>query len=293
MTARSYLYVPGDQSSKLERALDRGADALVLDLEDGVAVSAKDTARETVAAFLATGPTGPELWVRVNADRLDDDLPAVATATVAGVLIPKAEPALLARADALLTAAEQDVGLAPGSLRVIPLIETARGLLAVAELARGPRVLRLGIGEADLAAELGIRPGPDRAELAPHRAALVVASAAAGLAAPIAPVETDLSMSDTELAERTRALLREGFRARTAIHPRQVPVINTVFTPSEDEIAEARDIVARLEEAERNGSGVAVDRRGRMIDEAVARSAREVLARAGAVAVRAATRDGG
>lgn len=293
MTARSYLYVPGDQSSKLERALDRGADALVLDLEDGVAVSAKDTARETVAAFLATGPTGPELWVRVNADRLDDDLPAVATATVAGVLVPKAEPALLARADALLTAAEQDVGLAPGSLRVIPLIETARGLLAVAELARGPRVLRLGIGEADLAAELGIRPGPDRAELAPHRAALVVASAAAGLAAPIAPVETDLSMSDTELAERTRALLREGFRARTAIHPRQVPVINTVFTPSEDEIAEARDIVARLEEAERNGSGVAVDRRGRMIDEAVARSAREVLARAGAVAVRAATRDGG
>ena len=293
MTARSYLYVPGDQSSKLERALDRGADALVLDLEDGVAVSAKDTARETVAAFLATGPTGPELWVRVNADRLDDDLPAAATATVAGVLVPKAEPALLARADALLTAAEQDVGLAPGSLRVIPLIETARGLLAVAELARGPRVLRLGIGEADLAAELGIRPGPDRAELAPHRAALVVASAAAGLAAPIAPVETDLSMSDTELAERTRALLREGFRARTAIHPRQVPVINTVFTPSEDEIAEARDIVARLEEAERNGSGVAVDRRGRMIDEAVARSAREVLARAGAVAVRAATRDGG
>nr|WP_191909892.1 aldolase/citrate lyase family protein [Microbispora cellulosiformans] len=363
MVARSYLYVPGDRREKLARARERGADGLVLDLEDAVAPPAKDSAREVVAAFLtgltdegaaaappdasapdgpapgapppaaphefgpsgstrsgstphgsalgtspsatSNGPTpagptpngaattvstasapngtifgGPELWVRVNADRLDEDVPAVTLPSCAGVWVPKADPESLARVDALLTAAERAAGLPAGVMRVVPVIETARGLLAVAEIARAPRVLRLGIGEADLAAELGIRPGRDRAELAPHRAALVVASAAAGLAAPIAPVETDLSATGADLAATTRALLCEGFRARTAIHPRQVPVINEVFTPSPAEIAAARDVVTRLGAANQSGTGVAVDARGRMIDEAVARSAREVLGRA-------------
>ncbi|GAA4194755.1 hypothetical protein GCM10023074_17820 [Microbispora amethystogenes] len=361
MVARSYLYVPGDRREKLARARERGADGLVLDLEDAVAPPAKDTAREVVAAFLAgltglagladegaaasapdgpapgapppatpnefgpsgstwsgstrsgstrsgstphgsalgtsspaaspgsasngptpagSAPNGSELWVRVNADRLDEDVPAVTSASCAGVWVPKADPESLARVDALLTAAERAAGLPAGVMRMVPVIETARGLLAVAEIARAPRVLRLGIGEADLAAELGVRPGRDRAELAPHRAALVVASAAAGLAAPIAPVETDLSATRADLAASTRALLCEGFRARTAIHPRQVPVINEVFTPSPAEIAAARDVVTRLRAANQSGTGVAVDARGRMIDEAVARSAREVLGRA-------------
>ncbi|MEU8192249.1 aldolase/citrate lyase family protein [Microbispora amethystogenes] len=339
MVARSYLYVPGDRREKLARARERGADGLVLDLEDAVAPPAKDTAREVVAAFLAgvtgladkgaaaasppgtsspatsnefglngstrsgsaphgsalgtsppaasngadsagSAPNGSELWVRVNADRLDEDVPAVTSASCAGVWVPKADPESLARVDALLSAAERAAGLPAGVMRVVPVIETARGLLAVAEIARAPRVLRLGIGEADLAAELGVRPGRDRAELAPHRAALVVASAAAGLAAPIAPVETDLSATGADLAATTRALLCEGFRARTAIHPRQVPVINEVFTPSPAEIAAARDVVTRLGAANQSGTGVAVDARGRMIDEAVARSAREVLGRA-------------
>jgi citrate lyase subunit beta/citryl-CoA lyase len=280
VVARSYLYVPGDQRDRLAKAVGRGADALVLDLEDAVAPAGKDAAREFVAGFLAAGPAGPELWVRVNADRLDADLPAVTAAVCAGVWVPKAEPEILARADVLLTTAERAAGLAPGSMRIVPLVETARGLLAAADLARAPRVLRLGIGEADLAAELGVQPGPDRAELAWHRAGIVVASAAARLVPPVAPVETDLSAGNEELAARTRALLREGFRARTAVHPRQVPVINAVFTPSDDELAEARDVVDRLAAAERAGGGVCLDARGRLIDEAVARSAREILDRA-------------
>jgi citrate lyase subunit beta/citryl-CoA lyase len=100
----------------------------------------------------------------------------------------------------------------------------------------------------------------------------------------VAPVETDLSVSDEQLAASTRALLREGFRARTAIHPRQVPVINAVFTPSDDELAAARDVVDRFAAAECRGAGVCLDARGRLIDEAVARSAREVLGRAAGTA---------
>jgi citrate lyase subunit beta/citryl-CoA lyase len=280
VVARSYLYVPGDQRDKLAKAVGRGADALVIDLEDAVAPGAKDAAREAVAEFLAAGRAGPELWVRVNADRLDADLPAVTAAACAGVWVPKAEPEMLARADALLTAAERNSGLAPGSVRIVPLVETARGLLAAADLAHAPRVLRLGIGEADLAAELGVQPGPDRAELAWHRAGLVVASAAARLAPPVAPVETDLAVGNERLAASTRGLLREGFRARTAVHPRQIPVINTVFTPSDAELAAAREVVGRLAAAERSGAGVCLDAGGRLIDEAVARSAREILGRA-------------
>ncbi|GAA1866711.1 CoA ester lyase [Pseudonocardia ailaonensis] len=276
LAPRSYLYVPGDRPDRMATAAGRGADALVLDLEDAVAVHAKGSARRAVAEFLATAPDGPELWVRVNADLLDEDVAAVAMAACTGILLPKAEPELLLEAHEALCRAELARDLVPGTFGVVPLVETPRGIVDVVRLAEGPRVRRMGIGEADLAAALGLRPGPDRAELAPHRAMLVVASAAAGRPAPIAPVETDLTLDDATLAERTRALLREGFRARTAIHPRQVPVLNAVFTPTAEEVAEARDVVDRLAGT---GSGVGLDRRGRLIDEAIARSARDVLAR--------------
>jgi citrate lyase subunit beta/citryl-CoA lyase len=278
---RSYLYVPGDREDRFARAAERGADALVFDLEDAVAAAAKDRARAAVARHLAalapTGP-GPQNWVRVDADRLDADVAAVTGPALAGVLLPKASVESLHRIDSLLADAERAAGMATGSVAVVPVVETAAGLLETAALARGPRVARLAIGEADLAAELGVVPGPDRAELAPHRAQLVVASAAARLAGPIAPVETDLTVSDDALVASTAALLRQGFRARTAVHPRQVPSINAAFTPSTDELDRARGIVETLESA---GSGVAVDpRTGRMLDEAVVRSARDVLSRA-------------
>lgn len=278
--ARSYLYVPGDRPDRLAGALSRGADALIIDLEDAVARAAKDHARETVTRWLAGLPAGGaagQLWIRVNADLAAADISAV-TAAVTGVVVPKAEPALLAAVAGLLAAREQQAGLDHGRLRVLPLVETAAGLLQVTSLAAAPRVIRLGIGEADLAAELGLRPGPGREELAPIRLQLVIASAAAGIAAPVAPTATDFR-DLAALRSSTRALLRLGFRARTAIHPAQLPVINEVFTPSPEEVGRARRLVAALEAAERDGAGVTVDENGAMVDVAVARSAREVLAR--------------
>ncbi|MER7994480.1 HpcH/HpaI aldolase/citrate lyase family protein [Micromonospora chalcea] len=277
--ARSYLYVPGDRADLLDKAAGRGADALVLDLEDAVTPARKEHARETVAGHLgAAAPAGPELWVRINSDQVEADVEVLSPAA-AGVWVPKAEPELLAEVDAALTRVQRRLGPDAPAFRVVALIETARGVLTAPQVAAAPRVLRLGLGEADLAGELGLQPGPERAEFAPIRSQVVVASAAAGITPPVGPVETTLR--DPERLElTTRALLRQGFRARSAIHPGQIATINEVFTPTEAEVASARAVLAALERAERGGSGVATDADGRLLDRAVVRAAAEVVRRA-------------
>ena len=275
--ARSYLYVPGTDADRLDKAVDRGADAIVADLEDAVRLADKPAARRTVAAWLARRPTGrPQVWVRINADQVDDDISALGDPPLDGLFVPKVELDRLALVDEQLTRREVRLGRLVGEVRVIGLIETATGLLDVAAIARGPRVQRLGIGEADLSAELGIARdgGPSLATL---RLGLVVASAAARIEAPIGPISTDFRDLEA-LAATTGDLRSQGFRARTAIHPHQLPVINAAFRPSDRELAEARRLIARLDAS---GSGVAVDEDGRMLDEAVVRSARATVAAAG------------
>ena len=276
---RSYLYVPGDRRDRMAKAAGRGADAVILDLEDGVAVTRKDEARVTVAQFLTTAPEGPQWWVRINGDRIEEDISTVVHPGVTGLVVPGADVDRLDRVHEAVSRAERAASLEPGAIRVIALLETARAVLHAEQVARAPRVLRLGMGEADLAGELGLQPGWDRQELWPVRALVVLASAAAGIAPPIGAVETKLG--DSDLLEATsRIQLRQGFRARTAIHPAQIPVIHAVFTPDAKEIADARDLLTRWEEAESSGSGVAVGPQGQLLDAAVIRSAREVLGRA-------------
>jgi citrate lyase subunit beta/citryl-CoA lyase len=274
--ARSYLYVPADRPERLEGALGRGADALIVDLEDGVAVPDKERARAAAAAWLGRqDPGGTELWVRINAETLEEDIRAITGPSLLGVVVPKAEPESLALVDTLLTQAEQRLGLPQGTLRVLPLIESARGLLLALGVARSPRVVRLGLGEADLAADLGMIPGLDRAEMAPLRLQVVVASAAAGIGRPVGPTSTDFRDLDA-FRRSAQALLRLGFRSRTAVHPSQLPVIHEVFTPGEDEVLAAQDLLARFDAA---GGGVVMDATGKMVDLAVVRSAREILGR--------------
>ncbi|MFD4668738.1 HpcH/HpaI aldolase/citrate lyase family protein [Lentzea sp. NPDC058450] len=266
MNPRSYLYVPGDQPDKLAKASSRGADALIADLEDAVPPAAKQTARSTVAAYLSGGGRA---WVRVNAGAAAEDLAAIAgCAGLQGVVVPKAEPALLSEVDELL-------GERP--IPVLAMVETARGIRRLDEVAASPRVVRLGIGEADLAGELGLRLDADRTQLWPVRLELVLASAAAGLVPPAGPVETavrDLG----RLRTTTETLLHQGFRARTTLTPAQVDVVNSVFTPTTEEIAAARRVVDRL-----SADAVWIDDDGRFVDAAVVRTAQDVLARADAV----------
>ena len=279
-TARSFLYVPGDRPDRIDGATGRGADALILDLEDAVPVARKELARQTVARWLGEQRPGTaELWVRINPGSAAADIAVCATAGVTGLVAPKAEAGLLAEVDELLAAREAMLGLPRRQFAVLALIETAAGLLSAPEVAAAGRVVRVGLGEVDLAAELGLAPSESRAELTPLRLQVVVASAAAGIAAPVGPTSTDFRDLDA-LRTSTGALFRLGFRGRTAIHPAQVPVINDVFSPGAEEVEAARRLVAAYEDAERRGTGVITDDHGRMVDVAVVRSARDVLARA-------------
>jgi citrate lyase subunit beta / citryl-CoA lyase len=270
VSARSYLYVPGDRPDRLAKALEKAGDAVIADLEDAVAPSRKDVALETVVTWLAEVGPGPEVWVRVGAGpRAADELAAVgASPRLTGVVLAKASVAGVAEADAVL----------PPGVRVSALVETASGVLELAALAAHPRVSRLGLGEADLAGELGIAPG-EPSVLLPVRAQAVVASAAAGIDPPTGPVHVDLR--DLEgLRASTEGLRRAGFGARSAVHPDQVPVIEEVLTPTAAEVAQARETVEAWDAAVAAGTGVAVDARGRMVDEAVVRLARRVVATA-------------
>jgi citrate lyase subunit beta/citryl-CoA lyase len=277
--ARTLLYVPGDQRDRLDKAFGRGADELIVDLEDAVAKQSKATARGVVADWMQHhAARADRIWLRINADTPAEDIETI-SAPLAGVMVPRAEIKLLARVDELLTAREVPLGIEPGTIALIPLIETARGLLAAVELANMPRVAKLAIGRADLAGELGLSIDPEGPEFRSILLTLVIASSAAGIMPPLAPTSTDFRDLEA-LRISTENLMRLGFRGRTAVHPAQLAVINEVFTPTPEEVQRAMRLVVAFEDAEHSGSGVVVGDDGRMVDVAVVRSARGVLARA-------------
>lgn len=273
--ARSYLYVPGDRPDRFAKAASSGTDAVILDLEDGVSPGGKETAHRAVGAHVCTSDV--QWWVRLDPARIDEGIRVAARPGTTGVIMPSAEPEALSYVDRLLSDAEAAESLA--ALAVIPLIETAKGVDRVGAVAASPRVHRLAMGEADLAASLGMRPDPERHELWAIRSNVVVASAVAGLASPIGPVQTDVQDMEA-LASSTRRLVRQGFGARTLIHPRQVPAVHHALAPTDDELKDARSIVQAFEQAARDGSGVVLDANGRLVDLAVVRLARDLLARA-------------
>jgi citrate lyase subunit beta/citryl-CoA lyase len=263
-TPRSYLYVPGDRPDRFDKAERSGADAIIFDLEDAVGLAHKNEARSAVSAHLARPSTpGLQRWVRVNTgSRGADDIAALASCdAVDGIIVPKA------------TVEAVHQLRAPVRFGVIALIESAQGILDCVDIARHDIVDRLMIGEVDLVADLGLEISPGAGELEPYRAALVLASAAAGRDQPVAGVH--LAIGDhADLDAETRAAKRRGFGARQAIHPDQIPVIHTAFLPAPDEIDRARELIHLVDAA---GGGVVVDANGRMVDEAVLRSARRTV----------------
>lgn len=287
---RSCLSVPGSSASMLAKAPQRGADEIIIDLEDAVATSAKDEARETVAAALQEPQyEGVRTAVRVNAPRspwCHADIAAVASLASAptSIIVPKVQSAGdLAFVDRLLDGVEAAAQTGAAPLRVQALIETAAGVARLGEIAgASPRLDSLILGYADLSASLGRAAGA-QAQLDSWLAiqdALLVAARSHDVAAidgPYLGVAVDEGF--TAAAERARDM---GFDGKWAIHPAQVAALNAVFTPSEEEVARARAVIEALEEAERSGGAGAVALDGEMLDEAVRVAAMRVLARAGA-----------
>ena len=285
---RSSLILPVNVRHFVEKAYTRGADAIVLDLEDSVPPQEKASARMLVRDSLAlAGRGGAEVLVRVNNDPalLTDDIDAVVHPGLDGLAIPKAESAaqvrdIVARIDRL----ERARGLTPGHLRLSLAIETPRGLLAAEEIARSSdRIATMSIGVEDYCLELGVEPSADGLELLYPVAHLVsickaVGVQSTGLVGSIAGFR-DLATFE-QAALRARQLGCEG---AGCIHPDQVTVLNRVFTPDPAKVEDARRVVEAFEEGVRRGTAsVSLD--GRMVDVPVYKRAQVVLARARAVA---------
>ncbi|GAA3800132.1 CoA ester lyase [Sphaerisporangium flaviroseum] len=257
----TWLYAPADRPALVAKALAGPADVVIVDLEDAVAPDNKAMARAEVVALLATPQ--PRVQIRVNDMRTtygQVDLHAIGglCAGTAGIRVPKVESAEEVR----------DIARAVPGVELHPLIESALGLERAYEIASAdPAVAGVGLGEADLRADLGIS---DEAGLAWARSRLVVAARAAGLPAPVQSVYTDIH--DLEgLAESCRVGRALGFRGRAAIHPAQLPVIEAAYRPTGEEVSAANDVVAAA------GVGAVALPDGRFVDEAVVRQARSVL----------------
>ena len=268
---RSYLYAPGNDPRKIEKALASEADAVVLDLEDAVAPNRKEEAREAVSEVLRSRPAKP-VFVRVNAPGsalAEKDIRAISGPHLSGLRLPKTESA-----EAVRGVAErlETLGCEAG---IQCLIESALGLELAPEISRShERVVGISLGEADLAADLGVR---DEAGLLYARSRVVATARAAGLPGPVQSVYTNVRNTDG-LRQSTEVGKNLGFVGRSAIHPAQIPAINEVFTPTEEEVAEAEELLARLEESAGKGTGAFVLEDGRFADKAVVESARLTLA---------------
>jgi citrate lyase subunit beta/citryl-CoA lyase len=266
----------------MEKALAAGADTVLLDLEDSVAVEDKVAAREEVAALIArVAGAGPgELHVRVNhgVDGPDlDDVAAVTAPGLTGIRLPKIGSASEVRSVAIaLDALERDASMAPGTVRLYLSIETAAAALAASELAAAPRVARLVFGATDFLADIASPGATDGPATALARGMLVLASRAAGIGAPIDCVHTALD-DDAGLRRSALAARELGFFGKSVIHPRQIAAVHEVFTPTDHEVAAARRVLAH---AQAHGNGAtALD--GELIDAAVIARARRLVAMTG------------
>jgi citrate lyase subunit beta/citryl-CoA lyase len=284
---RSFLFAPGNHARRVEKSFTLGADAVILDLEDAVALSEKAAARASVGEALRR-PRNCRGYVRVNAMGTPycyADLVSVVGPGVDGIMLPKVESAAdLHAIDWLIANLERERGIAEGTLDLIPLIETATGMLRVDRIlqARGLkpyrsawRVKRVAFGAADYAQQLNIAPSEDEAELAQARSRLVLASAAARLEAPIDSPFFRLREDEAcrRSGERSK---RAGFQGRACIHPDHVPIANQAYSPGEAEIARARRIVAAFRQAEAEGSA-SIQLDGEFIDYPIAHRAQAVL----------------
>lgn len=267
---RSYLYVPGDRPDRLAKAFTRGADALIVDLEDAVPGEAKERALLDVLSWLDTVEAAAALvWVRVNSgDRREEEvLRLAAHPRVHGLCLPKTESAAeIVDVDRLLQRTGRQIGIAP-------LIESAVGVVNVHAIAAAPGVRLLHLGEVDLAADLGLTPGRAGEELLLVRSLIVVASRAAQLGAPPAPVSTRVDDPE-EFRSSTQALAALGFFGRACIHPQQVAVANDLFSPDPADRAWARGVLEAADTAEHGAFRAG---NGTMVDEAVLRRARQIL----------------
>ena len=282
---RSLLFMPGDSLRKIEKATHLPTDSIIMDLEDGVALSRKAEARSAVVEAMRTLDFGGrERLVRINpiGSGLETaDLEAVVAGQPDGLVLPKVESAAqVQRISQALTAAEQAHAWAPGAVRLLVIVETALGVMNVREIAAADaRVDALMFGAEDLAGDIGATRTAEGWEIFYARSAVVTAAAAYRRQA-IDTVFVDLADVEGLRRESERAM-QMGYTGKMAIHPRQVEVINAAFTPTAEAVAQAQRLIEAYVQQQAAGAG-AFAYEGKMVDMPLIRAAEHVLARAAA-----------
>ena len=278
---RSLVFVPGNRANMLERALGFGADIIMVDFEDSVPPGEKAAAADLAVEWAPRlAAAGKRVMVRVNA--LDTglaagELAAVVGPELAGISIGKGGGAWdLQQVDQLLAPLEAKAGIAAGSIRVIPWIETAQAIVKVHEMATAsPRIVGIAFGGEDYTNDMGVIRSDFGAECYYARSAVAVAARAAGIAALDGPF---VGFRDPDGLRTDAGNARQmGYTGKFAIHPAQIDIINATFSPQPDDIAYARQVVAAWDAAEAAGRGsLSID--GRMVDVPVVKRAQNLLA---------------
>lgn len=280
---RSWMFVPGHRQRMIDKAFALNTDAIMLDIEDGVAPNEKDTARKNIAESLGREktPGSPARYVRMNAighARMDADLAAVLRPGLEGLVCPKVDtPDEVRKVDGILNERESKLKMERGSIKLLIAVESPRGLInAPAIAAASQRIVGLMFGAEDFGREIGL-PTVREAEardLVYARSAMVVAAAAAHVQA-VDGVWVDLNDSQGLLgfAKQSRRL---GFSGMSLIHPSQIDAINTVFSPTPEEIDYSQQVLQAFEAAQARGDG-SIAFGGQLIDRPIVERARRTI----------------
>jgi citrate lyase subunit beta/citryl-CoA lyase len=274
---QSFLFVPADSSRKMASARNLRPDAFIYDLEDAVPVAKKHEARHLLTGELNSfiNPR-PKIFIRVNgfdSPYFADDLRAVVRREVAGVILPKSHDASqIAQVHQELSRLENQMSVPAGSVKVVPILESAKGVSRGGEIARSSsRIVALLFGGEDFCADMGITRSKNGDEIAVARSLVALAAKSERLEAIDGPF-TDFN-DRVGLFEETRRIKKMGFTGKALIHPNQIETVHLAMAPSDEEIALAQEIVSVFENS---GRGVTVVR-GKMIDEPVVDQARKLL----------------
>jgi len=282
---RSFLFAPGNHPRKVEKVFDVGSDAVILDLEDAVANIEKVATRAVVAEALQR-PRRNLGYVRVNGFETEfcfGDLEAVVGPGLDGIVLPMVESAAqLLAVDWAVANLERKAGLAPGGIDLVPILETGKGIAALADIAGcGSRVRRMAFGAGDYTLDMNMEWTLDEVELDDARSRMVLASRAADLEPPIDTVWIHIKDLDGIRRSSQRAK-RMGFQGKMCIYPPQVAMVNEVYSPSAAEIDHAERVVAAFAEAEKAGSS-SIQLDGYFIDYPIVYKAQRILEAARAI----------
>jgi citrate lyase subunit beta/citryl-CoA lyase len=279
---RTRLYIPGNNPAMMQNAMIYGADSLIFDLEDSIAINEKDAARFLVRnALLTLDFEDVEVTVRINSietDFFQKDLEEIIPAQPDGILLPKTESLEdIQLVDKEITRIEKEYKLKVGKIKIMPIIESAVGVLNVEAIATGPRVAAIGLGGEDLTADIGAVRTRNGKELEYISSRIILACAANKIQA-IDTVFADIN--DPEgLYEITMEAIEMGFQGKSIIHPLQIEIVHKAFMPSPKEITKAEKIVKAYKDSLKKGRGaITVD--GKMIDVPVVIRAEQILKRA-------------